>query len=171
MERDCSDWGEPPRRALALPDRTGDDGNYRRDTRGRSAATGTGGAQDRRTRMTDQNAGPTHEAPYRGLRVLDFGQGIASPIAARCWPPTVLTSSRSNRPRATGRGVWERPTAATRRSPRCSIVASAACAWTSRTPRAWRSRNNWRCRATSSLRISARRGRAARPWLQGAEPR
>jgi crotonobetainyl-CoA:carnitine CoA-transferase CaiB-like acyl-CoA transferase len=29
--------------------------------------------------MTDQNAGPTHEAPYRGLRVLDFGQGIASP--------------------------------------------------------------------------------------------
>jgi crotonobetainyl-CoA:carnitine CoA-transferase CaiB-like acyl-CoA transferase len=25
---------------------------------------------------------PTHEAPYRGLRVLDFGQGIASPYAA-----------------------------------------------------------------------------------------
>jgi crotonobetainyl-CoA:carnitine CoA-transferase CaiB-like acyl-CoA transferase len=24
---------------------------------------------------------PTHEAPYRGLRVLDFGQGIASPYA------------------------------------------------------------------------------------------
>src|SRR6201991_1142788 len=25
---------------------------------------------------------PTHEAPYRGLRVLDFGQGIASPSCA-----------------------------------------------------------------------------------------
>jgi crotonobetainyl-CoA:carnitine CoA-transferase CaiB-like acyl-CoA transferase len=25
---------------------------------------------------------PTHEAPYRGLRVLDFGQGVASPYAA-----------------------------------------------------------------------------------------
>lgn len=34
--------------------------------------------------MTDRQAaaptpGPTHDAPYRGLRVLDFGQGIASP--------------------------------------------------------------------------------------------
>ena len=27
----------------------------------------------------DSGSGPTHEAPYRGLRVLDFGQGIASP--------------------------------------------------------------------------------------------
>src|SRR3954452_22694351 len=25
---------------------------------------------------------PTHEAPYRGLRVVDFGQGIASPYCA-----------------------------------------------------------------------------------------
>ena len=25
---------------------------------------------------------PTHDAPYRGLRVLDFGQGIASPYCA-----------------------------------------------------------------------------------------
>ena len=25
---------------------------------------------------------PAHEAPYRGLRVLDFGQGIASPYCA-----------------------------------------------------------------------------------------
>src|SRR5436305_4642210 len=25
---------------------------------------------------------PTHEAPYRGLRVIDFGQGIASPYCA-----------------------------------------------------------------------------------------
>ena len=25
---------------------------------------------------------PTHEAPYRGLKVLDFGQGIASPYCA-----------------------------------------------------------------------------------------
>ena len=25
---------------------------------------------------------PKHEAPYRGLRVLDFGQGIASPYCA-----------------------------------------------------------------------------------------
>jgi crotonobetainyl-CoA:carnitine CoA-transferase CaiB-like acyl-CoA transferase len=25
---------------------------------------------------------PTHDAPYRGLRVFDFGQGIASPYCA-----------------------------------------------------------------------------------------
>ena len=24
---------------------------------------------------------PSHEAPFRGLRVLDFGQGVASPYA------------------------------------------------------------------------------------------
>src|SRR5664279_5468297 len=30
----------------------------------------------------ERNLSPTHEAPYRGLRVLDFGQGIASPYAA-----------------------------------------------------------------------------------------
>ncbi|MGB3490356.1 MAG: CoA transferase [Xanthobacteraceae bacterium] len=30
--------------------------------------------------MTDgDQTGPTHDAPYRGIRVLDFGQGIASP--------------------------------------------------------------------------------------------
>ena len=29
--------------------------------------------------MTHDGMGPTHEAPYRGIRVLDFGQGIASP--------------------------------------------------------------------------------------------
>jgi len=30
--------------------------------------------------MTDRDqTGPTHDAPYRGIRVLDFGQGIASP--------------------------------------------------------------------------------------------
>jgi crotonobetainyl-CoA:carnitine CoA-transferase CaiB-like acyl-CoA transferase len=31
---------------------------------------------------SDQKLSPTHEAPYRGLRVLDFGQGIASPYCA-----------------------------------------------------------------------------------------
>jgi len=30
----------------------------------------------------DCKLSPTHEAPYRGLRVLDFGQGIASPYCA-----------------------------------------------------------------------------------------
>ncbi|MGH6712861.1 MAG: CaiB/BaiF CoA transferase family protein [Bradyrhizobium sp.] len=30
----------------------------------------------------DRKLSPTHEAPYRGLRVLDFGQGIASPYCA-----------------------------------------------------------------------------------------
>jgi crotonobetainyl-CoA:carnitine CoA-transferase CaiB-like acyl-CoA transferase len=30
----------------------------------------------------EQELSPTHEAPYRGLRVLDFGQGIASPYCA-----------------------------------------------------------------------------------------
>jgi crotonobetainyl-CoA:carnitine CoA-transferase CaiB-like acyl-CoA transferase len=30
----------------------------------------------------EQRMSPTHEAPYRGLRVLDFGQGIASPYCA-----------------------------------------------------------------------------------------
>ena len=32
--------------------------------------------------MAKQGLSPTHEAPYRGLRVLDFGQGIASPYCA-----------------------------------------------------------------------------------------
>src|SRR6201747_2850354 len=30
----------------------------------------------------DRKLPPTHDAPYRGLRVLDFGQGIASPYCA-----------------------------------------------------------------------------------------
>jgi crotonobetainyl-CoA:carnitine CoA-transferase CaiB-like acyl-CoA transferase len=30
----------------------------------------------------EQKPAPTHEAPYRGLRVLDFGQGVASPYCA-----------------------------------------------------------------------------------------
>jgi len=30
----------------------------------------------------ERKLAPTHEAPYRGLRVLDFGQGIASPYCA-----------------------------------------------------------------------------------------
>jgi crotonobetainyl-CoA:carnitine CoA-transferase CaiB-like acyl-CoA transferase len=30
----------------------------------------------------DRKLSPTHKAPYRGLRVLDFGQGIASPYCA-----------------------------------------------------------------------------------------
>ena len=32
--------------------------------------------------MVERKLSPTHEAPYRGLRVLDFGQGIASPYCA-----------------------------------------------------------------------------------------
>jgi crotonobetainyl-CoA:carnitine CoA-transferase CaiB-like acyl-CoA transferase len=32
--------------------------------------------------LTEQKLAPTHEAPYRGLRVLDFGQGVASPYCA-----------------------------------------------------------------------------------------
>lgn len=32
--------------------------------------------------MAKERLLPTHEAPYRGLRVLDFGQGIASPYCA-----------------------------------------------------------------------------------------
>ncbi len=32
--------------------------------------------------MTEPKMSPTHDAPYRGLRVLDFGQGIASPYCA-----------------------------------------------------------------------------------------
>src|SRR6202795_3941163 len=30
----------------------------------------------------DRKMSPTHDAPYRGLRILDFGQGIASPYCA-----------------------------------------------------------------------------------------
>ena len=30
----------------------------------------------------DRKLPPTHDAPYRGLRVLDFGQGMASPHCA-----------------------------------------------------------------------------------------
>jgi crotonobetainyl-CoA:carnitine CoA-transferase CaiB-like acyl-CoA transferase len=36
----------------------------------------------RRRLAVDRKISPTHEAPYRGLRVLDFGQGIASPYCA-----------------------------------------------------------------------------------------
>lgn len=32
--------------------------------------------------MIRQKLSPTHEAPYRGLRVIDFGQGVASPYCA-----------------------------------------------------------------------------------------
>jgi crotonobetainyl-CoA:carnitine CoA-transferase CaiB-like acyl-CoA transferase len=32
--------------------------------------------------MVERKLSPTHEAPYRGLRVLDLGQGIASPYCA-----------------------------------------------------------------------------------------
>jgi crotonobetainyl-CoA:carnitine CoA-transferase CaiB-like acyl-CoA transferase len=32
--------------------------------------------------LTERKMSPTHDAPYRGLRVLDFGQGIASPYCA-----------------------------------------------------------------------------------------
>ena len=31
---------------------------------------------------SDRKISPTHEAPYRGLRVLDLGQRIASPHCA-----------------------------------------------------------------------------------------
>src|SRR4051794_41774323 len=32
--------------------------------------------------VVPEKLSPTHEAPYRGLRVVDFGQGIASPYCA-----------------------------------------------------------------------------------------
>jgi len=32
--------------------------------------------------LIERKTSPTHDAPYRGLRVLDFGQGIASPYCA-----------------------------------------------------------------------------------------
>jgi crotonobetainyl-CoA:carnitine CoA-transferase CaiB-like acyl-CoA transferase len=32
--------------------------------------------------VVERKLSPTHEAPYRGLRVLDFGQGVASPYCA-----------------------------------------------------------------------------------------
>ncbi len=35
-----------------------------------------------RIKLTEPKMSPTHDAPYRGLRVLDFGQGIASPYCA-----------------------------------------------------------------------------------------
>ena len=38
---------------------------------------------EKNKKMTvERKMSPTHEAPYRGLRVLDFGQGIASPYCA-----------------------------------------------------------------------------------------
>src|SRR4029077_6497010 len=32
--------------------------------------------------MTGSHARPSHDAPYRGLRVLDMGQGVAAPYCA-----------------------------------------------------------------------------------------
>src|SRR5260221_3937510 len=47
---------------------------------------------------------PTHEAPYRGLRVLDFGQGIASPYCAMLLGPYVADVIKVEPPE----GDWSR---------------------------------------------------------------
>jgi hypothetical protein len=43
----------------------------------------------------DRKLSPTHEAPYRGLRVLDFGQASPRPIAPACMPPISLPNESS----------------------------------------------------------------------------
>src|ERR1700733_15295521 len=52
-----------------------------RCTRVSDIAGGTAGPGEQGMAV-DRNLSPTHDAPYRGLRVLDFGQGIASPYCA-----------------------------------------------------------------------------------------
>jgi crotonobetainyl-CoA:carnitine CoA-transferase CaiB-like acyl-CoA transferase len=56
----------------------------------------------------ERKLSPTHEAPYRGLRVLDFGQGIASPYCAMLLAVYGADSSRLSRRRGIGRVFSER---------------------------------------------------------------
>jgi crotonobetainyl-CoA:carnitine CoA-transferase CaiB-like acyl-CoA transferase len=71
---------------------------------------------------------PTHEAPYRGLRVLDFGQGIASPYCAMLLGVYGADVIKVEPPE----GAWPRflgkPMAAIRRCRRCLIAANTAFA-------------------------------------------
>ena len=74
----------------------------------------------------ERKLSPTHEAPYRGLRVLDFGQGIASPYCAMLlgvYGAEVIKVE-------TGRDFSARPMAAIPRSRQSITAASAACAST-----------------------------------------
>jgi crotonobetainyl-CoA:carnitine CoA-transferase CaiB-like acyl-CoA transferase len=71
---------------------------------------------------------PTHEAPYRGLRVLDFGQGIASPYCAMLLGVYGAEVIKVEPPE----GDWSRYLGTTHGNhtgcPRSTIAASAACA-------------------------------------------
>ena len=51
---------------------------------------------------------PTHEAPYRGLRVLDLGQGVASPCCGYLPAGSGADVIKVEPPRATGPGAWAR---------------------------------------------------------------
>ncbi len=79
--------------------------------------------------MIERKMSPTHDAPYRGLRVLDFGQGIASPYCAMLlgvYGAEVIKVDPP--PRETGRAIWGRLTGVIRRCLPSIIVASAVCA-------------------------------------------
>ena len=87
----------------------------------------------------ERKMSPTHEAPYRGLRVLDFGQGIASPYCAMLLGVYGADVIKVEPPE----GDWSRYLGTTYGSHTAlSAVyngASAACASTSSTSRGSRS--------------------------------
>ena len=73
---------------------------------------------------------PTHEAPYRGLRVLDFGQGIASPYCAMLLGVYGADVIKVEPPEGDWSRFSARPMATTRHCRRSIIAASAASAST-----------------------------------------
>ena len=68
---------------------------------------------------------PTHDAPYRGLRVLDFGQGIASPYCAMLLG---VYGAEVIKVEETGRAIWGQLAGVIRRCLPSIIAASAVCA-------------------------------------------
>ena len=79
-------------------------------------------------RLIERKMPPTHDAPYRGLRVLDFGQGIASPYCAMLLGVYGAEVTKVEPPRETGRAIWGRLTGVIRRCLPSIIAASAVCA-------------------------------------------
>ena len=77
----------------------------------------------------ERKISPTHEAPYRGLRLLDFGQGIASPYCAMLLGVYGADVIKVEPPEGIGRAFSARPMEAIPRCRRSTTAASAACAW------------------------------------------
>jgi crotonobetainyl-CoA:carnitine CoA-transferase CaiB-like acyl-CoA transferase len=78
----------------------------------------------------ERKLSPTHEAPYRGLRVLDFGQGIASPYCAMLLGVYGADVIKVEPPEGDWSLSSERPMEVTPRCRRSITAASAAFAST-----------------------------------------